>query len=100
MVSTVPASPSPTTTALVEQLMAHIQGDVLASDLDRAIYSTDASMYRVLPRCVVAPRDTADIVQTLQLVHAHHSSIIPRGGGTSLSGQSVGTGWCLICLSI
>ena len=92
MVSTVPASPSPTTTALVEQLMAHIQGDVLASDLDRAIYSTDASMYRVLPRCVVAPRDTADIVQTLQLVHAHHSSIIPRGGGTSLSGQSVGTG--------
>ena len=92
MVSTISPIEAVSPSALVAQLTKQIRGDVLPSALDRAIYSTDASMYRILPHCVVAPRDPADIVQTLKLVGAHGSSVVPRGGGTSLSGQSVGEG--------
>ena len=81
--------------ALIGALRDQIRGDTLASDLDRAMYSTDASNYKIKPVCVVAPRDVGDVQTAVRLVGQYGASLIPRGGGTSLSGQSVGVGVAL-----
>ena len=38
-----------------------IRGDVFADIIHRAAYSTDASIYRIVPQCIVAPRDRASL---------------------------------------
>ena len=57
-----------------------------------ALYSTDASIYQIQPLGVVVPRTRDDVVCAVQAAVEHGVSIIPRGGGTSLSGQSIGAG--------
>ncbi len=77
---------------LLSQLTSAVTGTVRATELDRYLYSTDASLYRVMPSVVVAPRTVADICQTVRIASECGASIVPRGGGTSLSGQTVGDG--------
>jgi FAD/FMN-containing dehydrogenase len=43
-----------------------VRGDVFADILHRVAYSTDASIYRVLPECIIAPRDVGDIVAVVK----------------------------------
>lgn len=62
------------------------------STLTRALYSTDASVYRVVPSVVATP---ADADQLRHVVHAALEAGIPitgRGAGTSCAGNAVGTG--------
>src|SRR5690625_640922 len=56
----------------------------------RAIYATDASSYEIIPHGVVLPLDTEDIRRAVEIATAHGVPILPRGGGTSLAGQTVG----------
>lgn len=54
---------------------------------DRQLYSTDASLYQVMPIGVVIP-DSIDRIPTLVRYAAEHRvCLLPRGGGTSLAGQ-------------
>ena len=46
---------------IASELSRIIRGDVYTDILHRAAYSTDASIYRVVPQCVVIPRDAGDI---------------------------------------
>jgi hypothetical protein len=52
--------------ALGRALRACIRGEVRFSDGDRAVYSTDASNYRMLPIGVVLPRDIDDVIERLR----------------------------------
>ncbi|HEX5182183.1 MAG TPA: FAD-binding and (Fe-S)-binding domain-containing protein [Allosphingosinicella sp.] len=54
----------------------------------RALFATDASNYRQVPIGVVTPRNRDEAVETVRLCRAHDVPILPRGGGTSLAGQS------------
>jgi FAD/FMN-containing dehydrogenase/Fe-S oxidoreductase len=56
----------------------------------RGLYSTDASLYQVEPRGVVTPRSAADLAIAVQLAAEAGLPVLPRGGATSLSGQTVG----------
>ncbi|TYP90373.1 FAD-binding and (Fe-S)-binding domain-containing protein [Blastococcus xanthinilyticus] len=67
-------------------------GDVDDSGLARALYSSDASLYRVLPRAVVRPRDADEIVAALEVCRSLGVPLTPRGAGTSIAGNAVGTG--------
>ncbi|MDA8282751.1 MAG: FAD-binding oxidoreductase, partial [Actinomycetota bacterium] len=58
----------------------------------RAEYSSDASNYRVVPRCVVFPRDVGDVLAVAELCRQEGVPITPRGGGTSVAGNAVGAG--------
>jgi len=51
---------------LFEALSNQIEGDVLASDLSRSLYSSGASLYRIKPRAIVQPRSTNDLVATIR----------------------------------
>jgi FAD/FMN-containing dehydrogenase/Fe-S oxidoreductase len=66
--------------------------DVDGSGLARALYSSDASLYRVLPRAVVRPRHGDEIVATLEVCRSLGVPLTARGAGTSIAGNAVGTG--------
>jgi FAD/FMN-containing dehydrogenase/Fe-S oxidoreductase len=53
------------------------------------MYSTDASIYRMEPVGVVIPRDGDDVSAVLEIASKNGVKVLPRGGGTSLSGQTV-----------
>ena len=77
---------------LVAALRAAGLADVDGSGLARALYSSDASLYRVLPRAVVRPRDADEIVATLEVCRALGVPLTARGAGTSIAGNAVGPG--------
>jgi len=64
-------------------------GDVEVGRYRRLLYATDASIYEMEPVAVVYPRSTADVQHVMRVAGAHGVPVLPRGGGTSLSGQGV-----------
>jgi len=61
-------------------------------NLHKAIYATDASVYRKLPFAVAYPQNIEEIKDLIQYADANKLSITPRAGGTSLGGQCVTEG--------
>ncbi|WP_366927583.1 FAD-binding and (Fe-S)-binding domain-containing protein [Aeromicrobium sp.] len=66
--------------------------DVDGSTLTRALYSTDASLYRVVPQVVVRPRSVEEVLATVDACRATGTPLTSRGAGTSIAGNAVGTG--------
>jgi FAD/FMN-containing dehydrogenase/Fe-S oxidoreductase len=54
----------------------------------RAMFAADASNYRQVPICVVTPKSRDEVVETVRICREHEAPILPRGGGTSLAGQT------------
>jgi FAD/FMN-containing dehydrogenase/Fe-S oxidoreductase len=81
------------TTDLIEHLAAalreRLDGEVRFDDMTRGLYSTDASIYQISPIGVVCPRSRGDVEAAIEIAAAHRVPILPRGSGTSLSGQTV-----------
>lgn len=77
---------------LSRTLATQIRGEIRKSLVDRAIYSTDASNYRILPEAVVIPKTPQDIEITVSEASARDIPVTVRGAGTSLAGQAVGEG--------
>ncbi len=75
---------------LEQQLSETLAGEVRFDRYSKALYSTDASLYQIQPIGVVLPKDRQDVIKTVQIASARNVPILPRGGGTSLAGQSVG----------
>ena len=67
-------------------------GDVDDSGLARALYSSDASLYRILPRAVVRPRHVDEMIATLEVCRSLGVPLTARGAGTSIAGNAVGAG--------
>jgi len=80
----------------VEQLRraleSQIEGEVRFDKVSRALYSTDASVYRIEPIGVVVPRSRDDVTRVVQACHELQCPLTMRGGGTSQAGQAIGTG--------
>ena len=66
-----------------------VRGSVRFDQGSKLLYSTDASMYQVEPIGVVIPRDADDVRAAVQVAKAQQVALLPRGGGTSLTGQTV-----------
>jgi FAD/FMN-containing dehydrogenase/Fe-S oxidoreductase len=77
---------------LEEQLRRDLIGEVKFDDYTRQIYARDASMYSITPLGVVFPADVDDVVAAVAAAGDHGVPVVPRGGGTSLAGQTVGPG--------
>ena len=77
---------------LGETIDSGIEGDLRLDPLTRTLYATDASIYEIAPAGVVLPRTVADVSHTLRTASEGGVSVVPRGGGTSLAGQTVGEG--------
>lgn len=73
-------------------LKKKLKGELHTDQMMRALYATDASVYRELPLAVAYPKDESDIKKLIAFARQNKTSIIPRAAGTSLSGQCVGNG--------
>ena len=77
---------------LAKNLATQTQGEVLFTAADKGRYSADASIYQVMPVGVFVPRTTDDVKTALDICRGLNVPIVPRGGGTSQCGQTVGAG--------
>ena len=75
---------------LYEALKRRISGEVRFDKVSRLIYSTDASIYEIEPIGVVIPRTHEDVFAAMEVTRDFNVPVLPRGGGTSLAGQTVG----------
>ena len=74
---------------LEHALRRAVEGDVRFDPYSRLLYSTDASMYQVEPIGVVIPRHADDVQAVLEVANRLSAPLLARGGGTSLTGQTV-----------
>ncbi|MDQ6935651.1 MAG: FAD-binding oxidoreductase, partial [Actinomycetota bacterium] len=80
------------TSELVAALHRHGVTEVDDSTLARAMYSSDASLYRVRPQVVVRPRSTEELLATLAVARESATPLTMRGAGTSIAGNALGRG--------
>jgi FAD/FMN-containing dehydrogenase/Fe-S oxidoreductase len=69
--------------------------DVRVDSTSRALYSSDASLYRVTPTAVVFPTDHDEVVAAVAVSRTEGVPLTARGAGTSIAGNAVGTGLVL-----
>jgi FAD/FMN-containing dehydrogenase/Fe-S oxidoreductase len=87
----------PGDSALAARLGAALRGEVLFDAASRGRYSTDASIYQIEPLGVVVPRDKDDVAAAIAIAREEGVPVLPRGGGTSQCGQTVGRALVLDC---
>src|SRR3990170_2626262 len=75
---------------IAADLKKRIEGEVRFDRYSRLLYSTDASMYEIEPIGVVIPRHKGDVQAVIEVANQFNVPVLPRGGGTSLAGQTVG----------
>jgi len=73
-------------------LKKNIQGELYFDNINKIIYSTDASSYKEQPIAVAIPKNNNDILELIKFANANNTTLIPRAAGTSLAGQVVGNG--------
>jgi FAD/FMN-containing dehydrogenase/Fe-S oxidoreductase len=81
---------SPGDPGLAAALNRALKGEVRFDGFTRGLYSTDASHYQIEPLGVVFPRTIGDVEATMEVARAEGVPVLPRGGGTSQCGQTVG----------
>jgi FAD/FMN-containing dehydrogenase/Fe-S oxidoreductase len=75
---------------LYQSLRKRVTGEVRFDRASRLMYSTDASIYEIAPIGVVLPRTHEDVFAAMEIAREYKIPVLPRGGGTSLAGQTVG----------
>ena len=75
---------------LAEQFRREIEGEVRFDTFSKVLYSTDASVWQIEPIGVVIPKHADDVAAIGRVAARNQVPILPRGGATSLSGQTVG----------
>ena len=76
--------------ALAARLRQSLRGEVLFDAFSRGRYSTDASIYQIEPIGVALPKSSDDIEAAISVAREEGFPVIPRGGGSSQNGQTLG----------
>ena len=77
---------------ILEKIGNKLSGSLVYDDLHKALYATDASVYRKIPLAVAYPKDEKDLQILIEFATSNNLTLIPRTAGTSLAGQCVGEG--------
>ena len=86
-------APAPERVAEVaEALAAAGLRDFTADTAQRAAYSSDGSLFRIVPTAVVFPADEAEVAAVLSVARVLEVPITSRGAGTTLAGNAIGPG--------
>ncbi|WP_435157259.1 FAD-binding and (Fe-S)-binding domain-containing protein [Haladaptatus sp. DFWS20] len=80
---------------LASDLRSAIDGAVRFDEYTQVLYATDGSIYQARPVGAVFPTCVEDVQAAVRVAAAHDAPILPRGAGSSLAGQSVGSG-CVV----
>ena len=68
------------------ELQKRVAGDLRTDAYSRLFYSTDASLYQVMPHGVLIPKITDDVQAAVELAAKYKIPLLPRTGGSSLAG--------------
>jgi len=79
----------PAVSEFFNELRPRVVGDLRADLYTRTLYSTDASLYQVMPHGVLIPKHADDMQAAIELAARRKLPLLPRAGGSSLAGQSV-----------
>ncbi|WNM32591.1 FAD-linked oxidase C-terminal domain-containing protein [Streptomyces sp. Li-HN-5-11] len=74
---------------LERALRKAVEGEVRFDTASLGLYAQDASNFRQVPVGVVVPRTLDDVVAAHKICHRFGAPVLNRGGGTSLSGETV-----------
>ncbi|HEU4966853.1 MAG TPA: FAD-binding oxidoreductase [Candidatus Saccharimonadales bacterium] len=82
-------------------LQEHVQGEVIASPDARRYFSTDKSVFELMPTLIVYPRNENDVRKAARFTWqlAERNRILPitaRGGGSDQSGAAIGSGIVMV----
>ena len=72
------------------ELQSEVRGIVRCDDVTLQLYSTAACFYEVTPLALVIPETIDDIRVAVRICSKHDIPVLPRGAGSSLSGNAVG----------
>ncbi len=86
--------------AAAAALRGAVAGTVSTSPLRRWLYSTDASIYRVVPDVVLEAASVADLHAAAAIAAEHGVPLVVRGAATSVAGQAVGPGIAVDCFKL
>ena len=75
---------------LEERLRRETRGEAMFDAASRGRYATDASIYQILPTGVFVPSCDEDVATAIAIARELKMPVLPRGGGTSQCGQTVG----------
>ncbi len=92
--------PSARGLAAAADLAGRVAGEVRTSPLSRWLYSTDASIYRVIPDAVLVARAVTDLAAAAEVAERHGVPLCVRGAATSLAGQTLGAGIAVDCFHL
>ena len=79
-------------TRLTQDLKTHVEGEVLLNDIEKQVYSVDASIYQITPKLVVIPQTKDDLLSIVLVAKKHKIPLIPRGAATGIAGGCIGKG--------
>ncbi|MEZ6056825.1 MAG: anaerobic glycerol-3-phosphate dehydrogenase subunit C [Planctomycetaceae bacterium] len=77
---------------IVDELAGVFEGELRFDALTRSHYSTDASLYQVMPLGVACPRHREDVVALAKYAAEIGLPLISRGSGSGLAGGALGAG--------
>lgn len=80
---------------LEERLSERLDGELRTDAASRAMWATDASIYKRSPLGVIVARSESDVRETVLAAREFGISLTPRGTGTSLAGQATAPGLML-----
>ncbi|MDD5134079.1 MAG: anaerobic glycerol-3-phosphate dehydrogenase subunit C [Phycisphaerae bacterium] len=77
---------------IAEEISSFIKGECFADIFTRVAFSTDGSIYQIIPVCVVAPADVEDVSVVVKYACQNNLAVAPRGAGSGLGGESLTAG--------
>jgi FAD/FMN-containing dehydrogenase/Fe-S oxidoreductase len=86
----IPRAAAPAAHPLESRLRREVDGELVFDAFGRGRYSTDASIYQIMPVGVVIPRTEEAARIAIQIAVESGVPVLPRGAGTSQCGQTVG----------
>jgi FAD/FMN-containing dehydrogenase/Fe-S oxidoreductase len=98
LITPAPSGAAPVDVAALQAALTQaVSGEVRFDRLSRGLYSTDASVYQIVPLGVVLPRSEQDVIAAVAACARFRVPLTARGGGTSQAGQAIGPGVVLDC---
>ena len=74
---------------LLKKLKNKTTAEIYYDNFTRGRYSTDASIYQMMPYGVLIPKNKSDLIDTINYAREAKVPLLARGGGTSQCGQTV-----------
>lgn len=74
---------------IASELSQLIKGDCFPDIFTRVAFSTDASIYQIIPQCIIAPKDTNDVAVVIKYACRNNIPVVARGAGSGLGGESL-----------